>query len=81
MNLINRLTFADAAFDNLSPQAKIVAAHLKSEGSISAVEANAVHRIRSVSRRITELIDFGFEIIKEYRKDVNGQLYVRYVLA
>lgn len=82
MNLNNRLAFADTlAVDRMSPQSRIVANHLKATGNITAVEAQAVHRIRSVSRRITELLDNGFEIIKEQKRDVNNQRYVRYVLA
>lgn len=65
----------------ISPQSRIVAAHLAATGSITAVEANAVHRIRSVSRRITELRDHGLNIDKDHKRDVNQQRYVRYVLA
>ncbi len=39
----------------LSPQAVKVYDHLLRAGSITNVEANAVHRVRSVSRRITEI--------------------------
>jgi hypothetical protein len=39
----------------LSPQASKVYDHLLRAGSITNVEANAVHRVRSVSRRITEI--------------------------
>ncbi|WPH18212.1 helix-turn-helix domain-containing protein [Variovorax paradoxus] len=81
MNHFNRIAFASSTFERMSPQAKIVANHLKATGSITAVEANAVHRIRSVSRRITELTDNGIEIRKEQKRDVNNQRYVRYVLA
>lgn len=83
MNLANKLQARnyDAGLITLSPQSAIVLKHLRSAGSITAVEANAVHRIRSVSRRITELMDAGFDIAKEYKKDVNGQRYVRYVFA
>lgn len=66
---------------NLSPQARIVLNHLQAVGSITAVEASAVHRVRSVSRRITEINDEGFRIRKEHKRDVNGQRYVRYVLG
>lgn len=81
MNLNNRLALAADSIHSMSPQAQIVAHHLRAAGSITAVEANAVHRIRSVSRRITELLDNGFEITKEQKRDVNNQRYVRYVLA
>jgi len=65
----------------LSPQARVVLNHLKNVGSITNVEANAVHRIRSLSRRITELqsID-AYRIEKEFKKDFTGQRYVRYSL-
>lgn len=66
---------------NLSPQSRIVLNHLQAVGSITAVEASAVHRVRSVSRRITEIGDEGFNIRKEFKRDVNGQRYVRYVLV
>jgi hypothetical protein len=81
MNPLNRLAFDHPSFARMSPQTRVVAGHLKATGSITAVEANAVHRIRSVSRRITELLDNGFVIRKEQKRDVNNQRYVRYVLA
>ncbi|MDR6455519.1 helix-turn-helix domain-containing protein [Variovorax paradoxus] len=65
----------------LSPQARIVLNHLKNVGSITNVEANAVHRIRSLSRRITELqATDSYRIEKEFKKDFTGQRYVRYSL-
>ena len=65
----------------MSPQAKLVLAHLKLVGSISNVEANAVLRVRSVSRRITEIRDAGYIIDKEHKTDSTGQRYVRYVFS
>lgn len=64
----------------LTPQASRVLAHLQSVGSITNVEANAVHRVRSLSRRITEIGEAGYKIAKVRRKDVTGQAYVRYSL-
>lgn len=64
----------------LSPQAQTVYVHLEKAGSITNVEAHSVLRVRSVSRRITELRDAGFSITKEQKKDSTGQRYVRYVL-
>jgi len=81
MHPLNRLALNDPSFNRMSPQTQIVANHLKATGSITAVEANAVHRIRSVSRRISELLDNGYVIRKEHKRDVNNQRYVRYVLA
>lgn len=65
----------------VSPQAQRVLGHLKAAGSITNVEANAVHGIRSVSRRITELRDAGHRIDKQQKRDTLGQRYVRYVLT
>lgn len=72
----------------LSPQASRVYDHLLRAGSITNVEANAVHRVRSVSRRITEIGDAfdaaavsNFDIRKEFRRDATGQRYVRYHLV
>lgn len=66
----------------LSPQAHKVLAHLMTAGSISNVEANAVHRVRSVSRRITEINRaYPGLVLKEQKRDVTGQRYVRYTLA
>lgn len=64
----------------MSPQAHVVLNHLREAGSITNVEANAVLRVRSVSRRITEIRDAGFRIHKQMRHDTTGQRYVRYFL-
>lgn len=65
----------------LSPQAVKVLEHLEASDTISNVEANAVLKCRSVSRRITELQDAGFSITKEFKRDSTGQRYTRYSLA
>lgn len=64
----------------LTPQSQKVLDHIRTAGSISNVEANAVHRVRSLSRRITEISDAGYPIAKERKRDVTGQVYVRYSL-
>ena len=69
-----------ARINTLSPQARKVLEHMQATGSISNVEANAVHRVRSVSRRITEIGAAGFNVSKDFRRDVTGQRYVRYSL-
>ena len=68
-------------FHDLPQQERVVLNHLIAKGDITNVEAHAVHRIRSVSRRITTLIDAGCRIEKEHRKDTTGQRYVRYRLV
>lgn len=72
--------FSPAPFHKLSPQSQIVLTHLRAVGSISALEASAVHRVRSLSRRITEINDAGYPVRKEFKRDVTGQRYVRYSL-
>jgi len=64
----------------MTPQAQQVLNHLIYAGSITNVEAHTVLRVRSVSRRITELRRLGFPITKEWRTDSTGQRYIRYYL-
>lgn len=66
----------------MHPQTRQVLEHLITSGSITNVEANAVLKCRSVSKRISELInDHRVRIAKEHKRDSTGQRYVRYVLA
>lgn len=66
-------------FSDLPPQEQLILNHLLTEGSITDAEARTVHRVRSVSRRITSLLDAGCSISKQQKRDVTGQRYVRYV--
>jgi predicted transcriptional regulator len=65
----------------LSPQALTVLNHLEAAGSITNVDAHVVLKVRSVSRRITELTDAGYVINKEWKRDTTGQRYVKYHLV
>lgn len=62
----------------LHPQTQIVLDHITTVGHITNVEAQAVHKIRSVSSRISELQRAGFHIAKRTCYDVTGQRYTRY---
>jgi hypothetical protein len=53
--------------------------HLFSKGSITAVEAQALYRCRSLSRRICDLKGEGFLIDSEMKVDQTGQRYARYI--
>lgn len=64
----------------LYPQTEQVLRHLKIAGSITNVEAHMVLKVRSVSRRITELRDAGYRISKSWHTDTTGQKYIRYSL-
>lgn len=63
------------------PQLTMLVAHLSTYGSISALEAANLYRIRSLSRRINDLEAHGYEFRRERRKDPSGQRYVRYHVA
>jgi hypothetical protein len=64
----------------LKPQAQTVLDHLVAHGSITNVEANAVHKVRSVSSRISEIQKASYVVGKKTHADATGQKYVRYTL-
>jgi hypothetical protein len=56
--------------------------HLRTAGSITQREAIMDHSIQSLTRRVTELRDHGYNIHSSLRKHpVTGQRYCRYVLG
>lgn len=68
----------------LSDQAKTVFQHMRRAGSISARDAMADHDMTSatLSRRICDIEQEGFRIIRERRQhSVTGKRYTRYSLA
>lgn len=66
----------------MRPQTHQVLRHLIAAGSITNVEAHAVLKCRSVSKRISELVNIhGIEVAKLHRRDSTGQRFVRYVLV
>ncbi|WP_430539202.1 helix-turn-helix domain-containing protein [Marinicella marina] len=74
--------FKDKPFTNtpkLSPQHRQILDHLKCQGSISQLEATALHRIDCLAKRISELrLIHGYEFTKEWKTDVTGKRYMRY---
>lgn len=54
--------------------------HLIKTGNISNVEAQALYKMRALPRRIADLKDQGIDIRSEWRRDVTGQRYKRYLL-
>ncbi len=65
----------------MPPQTHQVLCHLITAGSITNVEAHAVLKCRSVSKRISELVNtYGIDVAKLQRRDSTGQRFVRYVL-
>lgn len=72
----------------LSPQAFTIFKHLVNVGEISGVEAQAMYKARSLTRRITEINDAivyvsggAFRVGREWKVDAAGQRYVRYFLS
>lgn len=73
----------------LSPQTATVLRHLRSVGDISGVEAAAMYKVRSLTKRISEINDalyYGtdelpeYTIVGQWSVDNTGQRYKRYVL-
>jgi hypothetical protein len=60
------------------PQVDMLLDHFQQRPSITAVEAAALYRIRSLSRRIVDLTKMGFKFSKQHSVDPTGQRYVRY---
>lgn len=54
--------------------------HLQIRGSITQVEAQAIYKMRSLTRRIADLREQGYNIKSETKTDPTGQRYVRYWL-
>lgn len=56
--------------------------HLRKAGSISQREAILDHSIQSLTRRVTDLREKGFNVISEWKQHpVTGQYYTRYTLG
>lgn len=78
MTSLNRNILSKTRF---APQTRCIADHLLEVGTISGVEAAAMFKTRSLTRRIADLRDAGAEITSEFKKDSTGQRYVRYTLS
>lgn len=61
-----------------TPQTALLLSHFRTKPSISPIEAAAMFRIRSLSRRINDLEAKGHVFSREQSKDTTGQRYVRY---
>ena len=68
------------AFPTVGPkrQTDLLLDHFSVRPDISALEAQAIFRIRSLSRRINDLEAQGHKFRRVMRKDSTGQRYVRY---
>ena len=63
---------------NGKSMSRLIREHLEQKGSISGIEAAALYRCRSLTKRISELRQTGFAVIAQWHSDRTGQRYVRY---
>lgn len=69
------------AFRSLSPQGQTVVGHMLQAGSITQREAILDHSIQSLTRRISEIIDAGIDVLREDKKHpLTQQRYAKYSL-
>lgn len=64
----------------LTPQAKVVLAHLGRNSSITPLEANSNYQISRLASCIGELRAAGYQVRTDIRKDQTGHKYGRYSL-
>ena len=77
------MTFKRAGhFEKVNPQGTmndLLIDHLKKVGDITALEAQSLYKVRSLSRRIVDIKKRGYSILSVPKIDHAGQRYVRYV--
>lgn len=85
---MNKFTINGNVF-TLAPQTAEVLRHLKNVGDISGVEAQAMYKVRSLTKRISEINEAlyyntlagpDFPVEGQWNRDTTGQRYKRYVL-
>jgi len=64
----------------MTPQARTVYDHLRRVGSLTGIEAESIHKVRHLPRRIADLRATGLNIRSKQCRDITGQRYVRYTL-
>lgn len=64
----------------LYPQTQTILEHLKNYGHITPVEAGAVYKVRSLSKRISEIKAAGHKVKTQLKADACGQRYAYYSL-
>lgn len=65
----------------MKPQTKLVLDHIQRTGSITQREAIMDHSVQSLTKRVAELRDLGYDIKSEFKKHpLTGQRYARYTL-
>jgi len=67
--------------DKRKTQTDMIYEHLVKHGTLTNVEAAAMFKARSLTKRIHEIKQRGAEVRSEWRRDSMGQRYVRYWLV
>lgn len=67
-------------YARLTPQCQALLTHFEAHETITNMEAQMVHKIRALPRRISDLKAVGYIFTKEWDSDVTGQRYLRYRL-
>lgn len=62
----------------MKTQEQILLDHFAQRPTITPMEAHTMYKIRSLTRRITELKRQGHVINRTFRRDQTGQRYARY---
>jgi len=62
----------------LLPQDLALFNHFKVLGTITAVEAATLYKVRSITSNISRLRKAGMKITTSFKKDLTGQRYARY---
>lgn len=63
----------------MTPQDSSLENHLRQIGSITAVEAATLYKVRSITSNIHRLRRAGLEIVTDFKRDITGQKYARYL--
>ena len=65
----------------MASQHQMILHHLRTKGSISALEALSLYRCNRLAARINDLRKSGLDIETDMKTDLTGKRYARYHLA
>jgi len=62
----------------MQPQDSSLENHLRRVGSITAVEAATLYKVRSITSNISRLRRAGLKITTDFKRDITEKKYARY---
>jgi len=65
----------------LLPQDRAILNHLNAVGTITAIEAATLYKVRSITSNISRLRKAGLGVMTSFKKDLTGQRYARYSVS